>query len=292
MPVSNELIRLLGQGYDPAARESQLLDLQAQRAAVGQIPEDIDYLRERRRQQLSQADLHEQERTLRIKALQSGDARDKLDYLMKVGPHLNLSNYTASKNFLEGNNLVPPGSMPPINFFKNGEHFEQWKNDVGIQLKAQRIKLDYKPSETGEYVGLPESVEPGQEVSPVLTGIKAPPKESKQEKYTSHIQTDDRGNQVNVVTDELGNVVKVAPIGPYGQSKTKPQEHTSDFDKKWALAGRIAKEQAGGREPSQAEIADTYKAKFGAASLLMDLLGMQGGGASPSAPAKPPVNFK
>ncbi|MBM4389332.1 MAG: hypothetical protein FJ088_16475 [Deltaproteobacteria bacterium] len=157
------------------------------------------------------------------------------------------------------------------------EIFERYKTDW-FKTRAERKatkpeaeELEYKETESGEIIGLPKKVKPGTTPSPRPTGIKGKPKESK---TSIHYEVSDSGEVTKIVSDAQGNTVSKGSLGKIG--KTKEGRSPSDFEKKWALSLIIARD-ALGREPSEAEIADVYKSKFGMTGWFDSYMGGPGG---------------
>ena len=260
------------------------LDIQGKQNALESYPENLNWLRESR----------EQKRT------EFAQAQETFAYMQKIRPlnealqKLHLTNdvegfkttlaQTATwenlddvgawiKETVEGTyKLMGHDTAPPMEIPTRQSYLEKAGGDEAKAKKMfEKDKADFMtPAQRGQL---------NKEMQ-----IEKVKQEGKVPKTFSHFETDDEGNVSQIKTDESGKTISIKSLGKLGKTKPlrEPREPRapSDFERKWGIAKSIASAKFK-RTPTESEIADVYKSKFGTAGLF-ESLGITGGGETPT----------
>ena len=145
------LINALSKGYDPAARESQLLGLQTQRNALADYPGEKAWTEEERGMKRTEGDLMNKARTF-----------DLWNKLLDVST---LENHDQIRASLKDPDFIPPASS----FGGDKKKFEEWKAGVKGWMKNEFQDVEWKQDAQGNYVPLPKKMRTG-ETAPTVSG--------------------------------------------------------------------------------------------------------------------------
>lgn len=148
------LINALSRGYDPAARESQLLGLQAQRNALADYPGEKAWTEEERGMKRTESDLMNKARTF-----------DLWNKMLDVST---LENHDQIRASLKNPDFIPPASE----FGGDKKKFETWKAGVKGWMKNEFRDVEWKQDAQGNYVPLYKQMRPG-EAPPEVKGREA-----------------------------------------------------------------------------------------------------------------------
>jgi hypothetical protein len=220
-----DILNALATGWDPAARESQLLNLQGQRAAIAQIPEDIDWQREQRRMARDRLSLQQEELTLRKATNNFTNEQATAEWALKIAPTVNYGNYPVVRDWV----IKQPGGerfapvLPDPSQFKNELDFTAWHEPFIANLQGAKRTIEKGQTDLGktafDMYGKTYSQLTPEEQKKVDDTIGA----KKTAKTTTKTFEDDKGRVVSITFDEQGNEVGRKSLGQIGKGREPKQ---------------------------------------------------------------------
>jgi hypothetical protein len=305
---ANQLLPIMARGpknYDfgqtQQARQ-RVLAIQQAEQELAAYPEERNWLREAHGMKRQEFKRETEAYNRKLERQGFDDEKEAIGFMEQWAPHINLNNYEDTRRrFIKYG--LSPDMLPQPEFFhqeaqKQGvspeQYFNGWKQEN--LLKQPKVTLSPDATKYRDYLNISEDlkkkkIRTAQDLKKKLSdsGIDLPNEDLSSFIDASFADDEKKLDQVFGLTQKPTtykpelfvfpngkqtwvNPGEEPPKGAVPYEKPQAEPRASDFDKKWSLSRKMAKEKLG-RVPSDSEIADIYKSKFGTAGLL-ELFGL------------------
>lgn len=278
---------LIAQGFGPFPdlageyRKARIdrLKMKALEQEIAGYPEEKNWQREKRGMERTK---FQQEQQLFEEGQQGIDFKnyvDTLSHAVENVDSVNYQNYPQIRSIYVKRSPQMENVLPPVEFFEQAEpgnkqlaseFFDYWKKEslpiAKSTIEKAKIRLKERELEQGkagdyQIVEREDGTYRVNKLTGESTKIEGIPGKPAPENTPQEIRQFEM--ETGVPAETRGTEPYMTRINRWRESKREPREPKgpSDFEKKWDLSAKIAREKSG-REPTLSEIADVFKSRF------------------------------